>query len=392
MSNAVKDSTDLLLDEGLHLKVRDQVKEVIVRNKFRVGQSLPTYQEFSKRLGVSLATIQKAMHLLKNEGIIDSKPRRGTILAAKLTTKKRRVSRVALIFGPTKRTIFREMYLHELLKGLLIGSDDQEVDIHILSIKTDGMAVPNELSMRGIDGAILCSITNEDYLRRFSEAGMPVVVVDGYHEDIPLTFMAVDNRWPSVRAVEHLYQLGHRRIAYVDGFSLDAAAGSGREFNDPVIETTDVRERRDTYVDTMARFGLKNQSRIIPHPATQDADKNSELLGKEIEKALSAEDPPTGLVAYDTAVAMKLIEELRARGLKCPQDISITAILGTGQDGAREMGLTHSMVSFESMGMEAVGRLVNLQDVNIAEQNSVTRFPSDFFHGTSTRSVTPVQK
>jgi DNA-binding LacI/PurR family transcriptional regulator len=125
------------------------------------------------------------VHLLKADGIIDGKPGRGTIPATRLTARKRRVSQVALIFGSTKRTVFREQYLLELLKGAMIGSDDHEVDIRILSTKTDGLVTPRELQLAGADGAVLCSISNPDYLALFAEAGMPVVAADAFAEDIP---------------------------------------------------------------------------------------------------------------------------------------------------------------------------------------------------------------
>ena len=94
-------------DIKLHFIVKDKIKDLIRRSKFQLGDSIPTYKELSKKCRVSLVTVQKAMTLLKQEGIIDGRPGQGTILTAYPGEELIGISQVAvtaLISTPSEGT------------------------------------------------------------------------------------------------------------------------------------------------------------------------------------------------------------------------------------------------------------------------------------------------
>jgi DNA-binding transcriptional regulator YhcF (GntR family) len=67
------------------MQLAGRVKELIASNELKVGQKLPTTEELSKIMGVSSHTVQKAMEILGNQGLIDGAPGRGRYISSRQT-------------------------------------------------------------------------------------------------------------------------------------------------------------------------------------------------------------------------------------------------------------------------------------------------------------------
>jgi DNA-binding transcriptional MocR family regulator len=74
----------LHLDRTSRVSLAEQIAEQLVRairaRHLKAGQSLPTVRRLASSLDVSLETAQKAYHLLRQDGWIQSRPRHGTIV------------------------------------------------------------------------------------------------------------------------------------------------------------------------------------------------------------------------------------------------------------------------------------------------------------------------
>ncbi|MEI2277351.1 LacI family transcriptional regulator [Paenarthrobacter ilicis] len=97
-------------------------------------------------------------------------------------------------------------------------------------------------------------------------------------------------------AVEHLFSLGHRRIAHVDG---------GNAVSGP--------QRRAAFTQEMKVRGLD------PHIVTGGPTEEDGLrAGRSLQANL-----PTAVVAFNDRCALGVWESLRAAGLRVPEDVSI---------------------------------------------------------------------
>ncbi len=108
------------------------------------------------------------------------------------------------------------------------------------------------LEQQRVQGILVTPVDPDSpVLAAVSRRGTPVVVVDRTRRDADLCSVSVDDRHGGRLAVEHLLELGHRRVAFVGGPSslgqvrdrLDGARGAwaaaGRDLSDlVVIETT----------------------------------------------------------------------------------------------------------------------------------------------------------
>ncbi|MFD1930697.1 MULTISPECIES: TetR/AcrR family transcriptional regulator C-terminal domain-containing protein [Nonomuraea] len=64
-----------------YLEIVEDIKRRIATGKLKPGDRLPPVRQVAKRWGVALATATKAMNTLQQQGIVQAKPRVGTIVA-----------------------------------------------------------------------------------------------------------------------------------------------------------------------------------------------------------------------------------------------------------------------------------------------------------------------
>ncbi|TDC27592.1 LacI family transcriptional regulator [Streptomyces sp. 8K308] len=141
-------------------------------------------------------------------------------------------------------------------------------------------------------------------LRRLSDAGTRVVLcgrppLPG-HDALTVTF---DNRGGARRLTEHLLSLGHRRLGYLAG---------------PTARTT-TRHRLEGHHAALGEAGLAGEATLTVHGAYDRASGYDGAL-----ELLRREPRLTAILAANDTVALGVCAALRDRGLRIPQDVSVT--------------------------------------------------------------------
>ncbi len=109
-----------------------------------------------------------------------------------------------------------------------------------------------------------------------------------------------DSAEGTLRAVQHLAELGHRVVVHVGG---------------PQTVSSGVA-RRAAFHRAVEQFGLRGDS--------ESADRHTEAEGWRVTEALLDRVPEaTGIVAANDRLALGAIDVINARGKRCPQDISV---------------------------------------------------------------------
>lgn len=160
------------------------------------------------------------------------------------------------------------------------------------------------LAQRRSDGVLL--ILSELAPRqqaRLEELGVPVVTVDPAGTPPPgIPSVGATNWAGGLAAVEHLIELGHRRIAVIGG-------------------PTDVlcsRARVDGYRAAMGAAGLS-----IPNGYVRYGDFLSDTGYRETVALLNLAQPPTAIFVCSDQMALGAYEALYERGMRVPDDMSI---------------------------------------------------------------------
>jgi LacI family transcriptional regulator len=152
------------------------------------------------------------------------------------------------------------------------------------------------------DGLLLAMAFREDPLVNALRAGgTPLVLVNRTIDRGGVSAVIPDDFNGAVEAVEHLYALGHRRLAFVGG----------------PLSTSNGARRRSSFDETVLRLGL-------PEVAVLEASAFDEAAGYAAAQTLLTEHPRiTGVVAGNDLVAVGIIVAAAERGRSCPADISV---------------------------------------------------------------------
>ena len=126
------------------------------------------------------------------------------------------------------------------------------------------------------------------------------VIAMGRH-DVPEvdTVRTADDRGLEL-VVDHLAELGHRRIVHVDG-------GDG-----PIAD-----DRRAGYRAAMQRLGLANEIDVVPGGF---AEADGQRAAAELSRRSR---PPTAVAAFNDQVAMGLLDGFDRAGLEVPRRMSV---------------------------------------------------------------------
>jgi DNA-binding LacI/PurR family transcriptional regulator len=191
------------------------------------------------------------------------------------------------------------------------------------------------------DGAILVlpEHSSEELVAALSD-GYPAVVVD------PLA--PLDARIPSVsaahasgaeQAMQHLLELGHRRIAAITGPPGWVAS----------------EERRRAYRGALAAAGIPFDSGL-----ELEADFDFEPGTQAAAVLLDLDPPPTAIFAFSDMIAVGAMRAARARGIGIPDELSIVGFDDSAYATVVHPALTTVRQPLNEMGVNAVGLLLRL--------------------------------
>jgi DNA-binding LacI/PurR family transcriptional regulator len=134
---------------------------------------------------------------------------------------------------------------------------------------------------------------------------IPVVAVSGHNDVKGVTNILLDHRRAAELALEHLFSLGHRRIAFV----------KGQEFS------SDTQSRWESILLAAKKLGLT----IHPKLAIQlEGNLPTSDVGYEVtRRLLGKREPFSAMFAFNDISAIGAIRALREKGLRVPEDVSV---------------------------------------------------------------------
>jgi LacI family transcriptional regulator len=158
------------------------------------------------------------------------------------------------------------------------------------------------------DGVLICPVVGSQFLTRIRySAGGPAIVAFR-RRALGLDYVGVDEAEGAQLAVEHLYQVGHRRIAFIGG---DPNASTGRE-------------RIEGYQLALTPLGLRfDAGLLIPSAPTRRGGHDS------VERLLRMENRPTAAVCFNDVVALGVIKALQLSDLKVGVDFGVVGFNNT---------------------------------------------------------------
>ena len=159
--------------------------------------------------------------------------------------------------------------------------------------------LPALLTTKHVDGLILLGEPSKAYYRKAAQAGTPVVFLDFYDEQANADAVAGDNSYGTYRLTSHLIRRGHREIGFVGSIR---ATGS-------------IMDRYLGYYRAM----LVNELQVREEWILPDRDPSGRMVKPELPEEL-----PTAFVCNCDTAARMMTDLLRERGIRVPEDVSVT--------------------------------------------------------------------
>jgi DNA-binding LacI/PurR family transcriptional regulator len=219
----------------------------------------------------------------------------------------------SLVMGRTKTiglvvTSITDPFIGEIVEAIENTALDHGYSVILSSSRAQPdreIAAVGMLHSKRVDGVIVTSsrvgALYQDHLERL---GVPVVLLNSHSaQSGPYTFsISVDDRHGANLATEHLIQLGHRRIAYVEG---------------PANHSNNL-ERLAGYRRALAQAGFPFRPALVM-PGTGRTGSGERAL----YRIMDVDRPPTAVFCYNDMTAIGLMHAARRAGLSIPHDLAV---------------------------------------------------------------------
>lgn len=272
----------------------------------RKGDDMPTQRDIAEKLGVSITTVSLA---LRREPQISVEMQSRVLETAK---------RIGYTYRPRKNVSTSTMRLafitsynmtQAFYSTVLDAAEKEahELDATLRFIQTARFGpLENLHDPRELDGLLLIGTFGIDVIDDCRTHRIPILLIDNNYPNIDLDHVNVDNEESLFRSVMYLYELGHKRIAYI----------SGPDYH------WSFHERLVGYQHAIANCGLE--------PVVIDSgDEQGTITFEGTEKKLASwlqkfqRVPFTALIACNDKAAIGAMHAIQNRGLRVPEDVSI---------------------------------------------------------------------
>lgn len=190
-----------------------------------------------------------------------------------------------------------------------------------------------------VEGIIIDSSARDtSSLIELHENNIPIVLFDRILPDVPCNQVFCDNSQGGYSAIEHLVELGHRRIGVVAA---------------PSYPETLQRRLRGTR-EAVAAFGIDDDPELVIVGDTQLFDMGYEA-GKHL---LSLSERPTAIFALTDVTAVGVMHAAAEMGLRIPDDLSLIGYDDVPFASYTVPSMTTIAQPFVEMGTTAVDLLL----------------------------------
>jgi LacI family transcriptional regulator len=162
------------------------------------------------------------------------------------------------------------------------------------------------LEEQRVQGIVITPATRSlRHLETLRDRGTLVVLLDRRSQDREYCSVSVDHARGGELAARHLFDLGHRRIAFING----------------PVHLSQCAERRRGMRKAARQAGLDVEESIIEY--TIDPITAFEQAELAVDRFLALPDRPTAVVCVNDQVAFTVLRALAERRVRVPRDISV---------------------------------------------------------------------
>ncbi|MCX6194453.1 MAG: LacI family DNA-binding transcriptional regulator [Cytophagales bacterium] len=317
-----------------------------------------TIKDIAKQLGVSVATVSRALRDLPD---IHPDTKKMVLDLAKELDYQPNVLASSLVKSKTKTlglivpdlgyyffsTVVKAVEDAAIAAGysLLIAQTQESFERELTNIQN--------LSRSQVEGIIISlsrETVNFDHLTRLQRRGIPLVFFDRDSDEIDASKVMVDNEQSAYEAVKHLIENGCKRIAFLAG----------------PINVSVSNQRRLGYLRALEEAGIQADANLIIHSDyfQDSAISKTHQLMKEVNR-------PDGILVVSDRLAIGVLIALRELNISVPDEVKMVSF-----NNEPICSLISPTISSISQPLEEIGRLsveLLLEQIEHKTDNPVPR-------------------
>ncbi|UAL51879.1 LacI family transcriptional regulator [Bacillus sp. OVS6] len=274
---------------------------------------MTTIKDIAKAAGVSVTTVSRALNGYSD---VNEKTRQKisriakelnyspNTLARGLVMKKSRT--IGMLVSGMDRVSPKDNFTFEVLSGVNECISERDYDLVLFSTTTTKQREKTYSQLcreRRVDGVILQGMKIDDpYLKEVVESDIPCMLIDIPIESNSVGYVTTDNVLGAKRAVQHLIDLGHTKIALINGH--DQAYVS--------------KQRLKGYLDALMEAKLEVKEDWII--SGDFSEEKAELV---TEKLLKEHPEITAVFCASDLMALGAMKSAKAAGIHVPEGLSV---------------------------------------------------------------------
>jgi len=303
---------------------------------------MATIHDVAQKAGVSVASVSRTF---SSPELMNDHTRQKVLDAAHLLDYRPRQRRTPLNVNPVNMCVGFQFFAadetdnlqsNDFYAPMLAGvqAEASTLGLHLMLHTTNRHAMSQELPRmvveQAVGGMLVVGTADPGILAAFAEHVPQIVLLDNRDETGQFESVISDGFGGAYAAVQHLLQLGHRRIC----------------FYNMVPEVTTFRDRLRGYRAAMndAGFGTERQQVIF--------GPNQDECASGFHALFRSEQSPTAIVTANDAQALDVVRLSRNLGRKIPGDLSLI-----GFDDIPFTTYVHPTLTTVRVNKEYMGRL-----------------------------------
>lgn len=334
---------------------------------------MTTIYDIAKKTGFSITTVSRA---LNNYSDVSEKTKKLILdaveemhyypnsVARTLSTKKSWA--LGIIFVEDLGIGMKHPFFNSVIEGFKKSVEKKGYDLIFLNRNVGGvkMSYLDHALHRGVDGiAVVSSNYDDSEVEKIIASTLPNVIIDLHSTKSNVVYS--DNLHGCELAIEHLYSLGHRKIAHIAGHP----------------KTFVGLERLKGFKSAMENHDLDIHKPFIVDGGLFSAEGGYNAM----LKLLQMKDRPTAVFAAGDNMAFGAMKAIREAGLKVPEDFSVIGFDDIELAGEFTPSLTTIKQDMDRIGEKAAEVL--LQEIDNKFEPSTCIIPVELIKRESTKSI-----
>jgi len=324
--------------------VKQEILSWIHSGRCKLNEMMLSENELAEHFQVSRQTVRQTFSELEQEGWLIRIQGKGTFVSSPQQNKKNDLRTVGVI-----TTYISDYIFPHIVRGIEATLRSLGYRLVLCSTDNDPVKEKEALQMlmsQPLDGLIIeptksaLENPNRCFFNLLQSQQIPYLMINAKYPELDCPILAMEDVAGGFLATEHLFQLGHRRIAGF--FKTDDQQGE---------------QRMKGFTDAHAHYQLPLEREWVVSYTTENKwEHPSQRLGQFLQN----NPRPSAIVCYNDELAIHLMEVVRQVGLHIPDEVSIIGYDDAPLATATPIKLTTIVHPKFEMGQDAADLIVRM--------------------------------